>query len=63
MEKEKIKDHEMKNVGGGWKGEYRYIDCYCCPSCGTVNTIGRYCTSGESTWNCEKCGSCFTINF
>jgi ribosomal protein L37AE/L43A len=63
MEKERMNEQEMEKASGGWDGEYKYIGDYSCPSCGTVNPINRYCTSGQSTWTCQKCGTTFTIRF
>ena len=59
----KLEAQELESVAGGWDGEYKYVDSYTCPNCGKLNTIQRYCTSGQSTWCCQKCGSTFTIRF
>ena len=61
--KKTLSRDELEHVNGGWDGEYKYISSYSCPSCGTVNTVNRYCTSGQSTWTCQKCGTTFTIRF
>ena len=62
-EKKKMNHDDLKQTTGGFPGEYAYISTYCCPRCGTPNTINQYCYSGQTTWNCVRgCGQ-FVISF
>ena len=42
-EKKKMNQDDLKQTAGGFPGEYAYISTYCCPRCGTPNTINQYC--------------------
>ena len=64
--KNKLNHAELESVSGGTYGQYDYVGSYTCPYCGKINTIGRYCYSGKTTWVCDNYGLCdntFTIIF
>lgn len=58
-----LNDELLDKTSGSWVGEYRFIDTYNCPYCTATNYIKRYCYSGQTTWNCLRCGDQFTICF